>query len=1112
MENIRSFLHANDDFLPNINTDSQTLIGYGSDPCNLSHGSGHRQSAISSKELGFLDDHIIASWLERYPKIEVAVLREALRITVEHLAAFATSTDFPQKMGLTFGDSLLNNQLTNLHNEWLEGDYWNFPNIKILPGEQLNGAFGAFGRETNTIYLAQDYIARNAANPETISSVLLEELGHFVDSKINLNDAPGDEGAIFAALVQSGNLDNSTFQALKAKDDSATITLGEKVIQVEQATTDTGNGLRGEYFDNANLTNLKQTRTDSTVNFNWGTGSPDAAIASNTFSARWTGQILPTTSGTYTFFVQADDGVRLWVNGRRLINDWEDYGTVRERRGTISLNAGLQYDIRLEYFEESGQASAVLLWSGPGVTKQVIPQSQLFSTSLVDSTLPTATATAANVTTAGSATYDFTVTYSDNVAVNASTIDGSDVRITGPNNFDRLASLVSINPSGNGTPRTATYRITAPGDAWDNTDNGTYTLALQANQVSDTSGNFVAANTLGTFLVNLMPPSSGENTIFPADAGVINVKDFGAKGDGGTDDTVAIQSALNAFPNGKRIIYLPNGTYLVSKTLSWPEGSPGTGDDFKNTILQGQSEGSTIIKLVDDASDFNDPNNPKAVIFTGPAPAQRFGNSIRNLTVDTGNNNPGAIGIQFNASNQGSMRQVTVRSGDGQGIVGLDFDFTDEIGPLLVKDVTVNGFQYGIQSGYTVNSQTFENITLQNQSVYGFWNYSQVVNIRNLTSTNSVPAIYNALADSFNPNGLGHMTLLNASLKGIGSASSQPAIVNGGTLLARGIATTGYQSAIASGSTTISEPTVNEFVSKPVTSLFTSPAQTLNLPIRETPDVPWDNLTDWANVVSFGAVPNDGLDDTVAIQAAIDSGSTTVYLPVGSYNLQDTVFIRNNVRRIIGTEALVDVPNTVNPGFKVVNGSSPVVVFERISSGFASTPTLENASARTLVIRDAINVAGNMTGSGDVFIENVVSSPFQNWTFNGQNVWARQFNVENSGTHITNNGGNLWILGLKTERGGTLIDTRGGGKTELLGGLAYTTTPGPDGTQNSPMFINNESSVSFSLAEVNYGAPNYTTYIRETRGGVTRDLSGSSLPNYWGSGKDIPLYVGYSGN
>ncbi|HIK15140.1 MAG TPA: glycoside hydrolase family 55 protein [Leptolyngbyaceae cyanobacterium M33_DOE_097] len=761
----------------------------------------------------------------------------------------------------------------------------------------------------------------------------------------------------------------------------------------------------------------------------------------------------------------------------------------------------------MEYYENGGGAVSRLLWSGPGITKQVIPQSQLFSLLAPDVTVPAATTRLANVITEGGTAYDFTVTYTDNVAVNAATLDNADIRVTGPNNFSQLATLIGVDATGNGTPRIATYRIAAPGGVWDLGDNGTYTVALQDNQVSDTSNNFAAASSLGTFLTAITPgTATDENIVFPADAGVLNVKDFGAKGDGITDDTAAIQAALNAYPNGKRIIYLPNGTYLVSNTLTWPAGTPGTGNEYKNTILQGQSERGAVIKLKDAATGFTNVATPKSVIFTGPAPAQRFGNSIRNLTVDTGTGNLGAIGVQFNASNQGSMRQVTIRSGDGKGVNGLDMNFTDEIGPLLVKDVTVDGFQYGIRTGFTVNSQTLEDITLKNQSVYGLYNTGQIINIRGLTSNNAVTAIYNAG---------GRVTVLDSTLNGLGQASTQPAIRSDFPLdlVVRNIATSGYGSAIQNAGTTLAGPTISEFVSGGVKSLFQSPQQTLNLPIKETPDVPWDDpiTNPWANVVSYGAIPNDGLDDTAAIQAAIDSGKTTIYLPVGNYNLQNTVFVRNNARRIIGTEAYIEIANTVNPGFKLVDGINPVVVIERIQAGFNSTPTFENASSRTLVVRDSTNVSGNMTGPGDVFLENVVSNPLQNWTFNKQNVWARQFNVENQGTHIINNGGNLWIFGLKTERGGTLIDTRGGGKTELLGGLAYTTTSAPNGTQNNPMFINNESSISITLGEVSFLDDDleYTTYVRETRGGITRNLSAGSLTYYVGGGKHIPLYVGY---
>jgi hypothetical protein len=607
--------------------------------------------------------------------------------------------------------------------------------------------------------------------------------------------------------------------------------------------------------------------------------------------------------------------------------------------------------------------------------------------------------------------------------------------------------------------------------------------------------------TLGCNILLNINPVSSENIVFPSDAGVINVKvKYGAKGDGITDDTRAIQSALNAYPNDKRIIYLPNGTYLVSNTLTWPAGKPETGNDYKHTILQGQSEKGVVIKLKDRAAGFTNQSAPKAVIFTGDAPAQRFGNSIRNLTVDIGAGNLGAHGIQFNASNQGIISHVTILSRDGQGSIGLDMDFTNEIGPLLVKKVTVKGFQYGIMTSNTVNSQTFEDILLENQSVCGLLNYGQVINIRNLTSDNTVPAISNKL---------GQMTIIDSSLNGRGKASSQPAIDNGDRMLVRNVSTSGYRVAVESGRTSVSASKVDEFVTGSIIKLFNSPPKTLNLAIKETPDVPWDDpvKTPWANVVSYGAIPDDGKDDTVAIQAAIDSGKTTVYFPAGgTFEVKGTILVRNNVQRILGTEGRVKAI-AKNAGFKIVDGNSSIVVIERIANGYEFPLIFNNASSRTLVLKNLLDVTGNMTGSGDVFIEDVGGG---NWYFGKQNIWARQFNVENAGTHITNDGGNLWILGLKTERGGTIIDTKNGGKTELLGGLAYTTSPSSDGTQKHPMFINNESSISITMAEINYGgAPNYEIYVSEIRNNIIRNLLNKSLPNYLGSGKQIPLYVGY---
>ncbi len=107
-----------------------------------------------------------------------------------------------------------------------------------------------------------------------------------------------------------------------------------------------------------------------------------------------------------------------------------------------------------------------------------------------------------DLTQSGQTTKEFTVTYSDDVAIDAATIDSNDVRVTGPNGYDQLAQFVALNVTGNGTPRTATYAVSpAAGGVWLPADNATYTLWMRTNQVSDTEGAWVAAGQLGQFQV-----------------------------------------------------------------------------------------------------------------------------------------------------------------------------------------------------------------------------------------------------------------------------------------------------------------------------------------------------------------------------------------------------------------------------------------------------------------------------------------------------------------------------------------------------------------------------------------------------------------------------------
>jgi hypothetical protein len=121
----------------------------------------------------------------------------------------------------------------------------------------------------------------------------------------------------------------------------------------------------------------------------------------------------------------------------------------------------------------------------------------------VDKTAPTAGSLVMPAVTSGSTSSTFTLVVSDNLAIDVSSLDGSDVRVVGPNGFSQLASLVGVNPAGDGTPRTVTYQITAPAGTWDAGDGGTYTVTLEAGQVSDTAGNLAAGAALGSFQVSL---------------------------------------------------------------------------------------------------------------------------------------------------------------------------------------------------------------------------------------------------------------------------------------------------------------------------------------------------------------------------------------------------------------------------------------------------------------------------------------------------------------------------------------------------------------------------------------------------------------------------------
>ncbi len=121
---------------------------------------------------------------------------------------------------------------------------------------------------------------------------------------------------------------------------------------------------KGEYFSNPNLSGTPTlVRNDPGVfiNFNWGTGSPAAGLPADNFSVRWS-RTLNFAAGVWRFLVQADDGIRFYVDGNIVVDQWHDRTGDQTYTAEIPLAAG-RHQLVIEYFEHLGQASARVAWA-----------------------------------------------------------------------------------------------------------------------------------------------------------------------------------------------------------------------------------------------------------------------------------------------------------------------------------------------------------------------------------------------------------------------------------------------------------------------------------------------------------------------------------------------------------------------------------------------------------------------------------------------------------------------------------------------------------------------------------------------------------------------------
>ena len=605
--------------------------------------------------------------------------------------------------------------------------------------------------------------------------------------------------------------------------------------------------------------------------------------------------------------------------------------------------------------------------------------------------------------------------------------------------------------------------------------------------------------------------AAGAQTTFPKDAGYIDVRAFGAKGDGKTDDTQAILKALAASgedtgPNfwHDRLVYLPNGTYKVSGTLlkRYQSGAFASG-----LSLIGESRDHTVIRLVDHAPGFNDAQHPQAVIFTtskllgGNATGggkdyaakgegnDAYMNFVENLTVEVGNGNPGAIAIDFLGNNLDGIRNVSLKAPTGSGAIGLSMT-RKWPGPTLVSDLSIDGFSIGLATAQTEYGLTFDHIHLRGQSQAAIRNEQNSLAIRDLDIEGDNPVILNAGDKGF------------LALEGGHLSGTEPAALfhNEGYVTLRKVGLTkGEASGVLHG---------QDWQAGAVPDWVTG--------MGEAPPLPKVAAEQWVSPARFGATGDPDQDATQALRDTFATGAAVIYLPHGTYAISDGLEIPATVQRIVGMNSTLRVLPKRQPAFQRATGmmrvasAGPPLTIERLAfdnTNQGDQLAVEQSGGRDLVLRDIVSAGTSLldrkVSGGAVFLEDVCCGKIS--VAGPQPVSARQFDTEGSGVRITNRGAPLAILGLKTEGVNVVLDNGAGGHADIFGGLLYVVRDGAD--TSIPAFHNSEGWLSAALVEESLrAASRYTVYVGPTGGAPRSSVLVTSFPER-GFGRFMPNLI-----
>ena len=524
---------------------------------------------------------------------------------------------------------------------------------------------------------------------------------------------------------------------------------------------------------------------------------------------------------------------------------------------------------------------------------------------------------------------------------------------------------------------------------------------------------------------------------------------FNAKGDGKANDTTALIAAYDyclakmdqaGWTGGgpkaayDYVVYLPNGTYRVTDTIVY-SGPARTGrrpnrwEQVAQIRFVGESREKTRIQLANHCAGFDQPSKCKAVLSFGKT---TFNNhkamtAVRNLTIDTGRGNSGAVALDFMGANIAEIRNVHLRSGDKQGVAGLLIKTAPTIGHH--RDILIEGFDCGILLDFQSRAShpVFEFVTLRGQRQVG-------IRLQNGSSASFRKIFYEGAAPALEvTTPRAQAVLLDSVLRARGGAKAA-IVVRSGELFARDVQTEGYRAPIVKPEAVVfKKPDVDEFVAGKVVSR--SGGRSLRLRVAEHPELSWEPLEEWVSPEDCGAKADGKTDDTSAIQAALDAGKRVVYFPGRTYRADGRLRVPPGVRRINGMF------HSLGMHFVVDQAASFPVVFEdflhagiRMQSGrpvavqFADWARYQNACP---------------DGSAQLFLSGVHGPGRKtNPDASGRlTLWGRSVNSEGRSLPFGISNMDCWIMGFKTERADLIWDVQGGSNLEVLGGTMGVAHP-----------------------------------------------------------------------